>query len=284
MQFGMWNLECGIREIVAAIFVASTAVAAQRSAGTTVPGEANNPATSAGNAALSHVMIEAATGGIVEARWNDLDRPVAIGSLIKPFTALAYAGAHQFLYPSFTCRGGEDCWLPRGHGSVDLAAAIAASCNAYFDRLARETTPDAFVATLQRFGLRADARTATAAAMVGLGGSLTFEPMSVARAYLELIARAHDPGVAPIVQGMIASAQYGTGRGVGMSALPPGASAKTGTAPCSHASKAVGDGYAVVVYPVERPRLVLLVQAHGRTGAEAAIAAGRILAAVSGVH
>ena len=270
---------------LAAALVAWTAVAGQRSAGTTVlAAEANNPAAPTGGATLSHVLIEAATGGVVEARWNDLDRPVAVGSLIKPFTALAYAGAHQFLYPSFTCRGGEDCWLPRGHGSVDLAAAIAASCNAYFDRLARETTPDAFVATLQRFGLRADPRTATAAAMVGLGGSLAFEPMSVARAYLELIARAHDPGVAPIVQGMMASAEYGTGRGVGQSVLPPGASAKTGTAPCSHASKAVGDGYAVVVYPVERPRLVLLVQAHGRTGAEAAIAAGRILAAVSGVH
>jgi cell division protein FtsI/penicillin-binding protein 2 len=270
---------------LAAALVAWTAVAGQRSAGTTVlAAEANNPAAPTGDATLSHVLIEAATGGVVEARWNDLDRPVAVGSLIKPFTALAYAGAHQFLYPSFTCRGVEECWLPRGHGSVDLAAAIAASCNAYFDRLARETTPEAFVATLQRFGLRADPRTATAAAMVGLGGSLRFEPMSVARAYLELIARAHDPGVAPIVQGMMASAEYGTGRGVGKSVLPPGASAKTGTAPCSHASKAVGDGYAVVVYPVERPRLVLLVQAQGRTGAEAAIAAGRILAAVSGVH
>ena len=245
-------------------------------------------ATNAGargfDAALSHVLIDAATEAIVDAQWNDLDRPVPVGSLIKPFTALAYAGAHQFVYPSYTCHGGAECWLPRGHGRVDLSGAIAGSCNAYFDRLARQTTPEAFVATLQRFGLRAGAGDATVAAMVGLSGSLKLEPVSLARAYLELAARADQPGVAPIVRGMMASAELGTGRGVGRSLLHAGAWAKTGTAPCSHASKAAADGYAIVVYPVERPRLVLLVQAHGRTGAEAAIAAGRILGEASGVH
>jgi Penicillin binding protein transpeptidase domain len=236
------------------------------------------------DAALSHVLIDATTQAIVEAAWNDPDRPVPVGSLIKPFTALAYAGAHQFTYPSYTCRGGAECWLPRGHGSVDLAAAIAGSCNAYFDRLAQQISPEAWIATLREFGLRADSRGADARGMVGLSDSLKFEPAAIARAYLELVARTRQPGVAPIVLGMIASAQRGTGRGVGLSPLPADACVKTGTAPCSHASKAAADGYAVVVYPAERPRFVLLVQAHGRTGAEAAIAAGRILGEAAGVH
>ena len=58
---------------------------------------------------------------------------------------------------------------------------------------------------------------------------------------------------------------------------PPlaGARVKTGTAPCLHAHRLPGDGYAVVLYPAESPRFLLLVQVHGVPGSKAAVTAGR---------
>jgi cell division protein FtsI/penicillin-binding protein 2 len=233
----------------------------------------------------AYLLVDAATHRVVEAHWDDAERPVAMGSLIKPFTALAYASTHQFTYPTFACGGTADaCWLPEGHGRVGLADAVAGSCNAYFRRLAERTSPEALVATLQWLGLPADVRAVTRAAMVGLGDSLTFPPASVVRAYLELVTRAHQPGVAPIAQGMMASARSGTGRGIGEAIRPTGAFVKTGTAPCSHSPRATADGYTIVVYPADRPRLVLLAQAHGRTGADTAALAGRLLTTASGAR
>jgi cell division protein FtsI/penicillin-binding protein 2 len=242
------------------------------------------PADSA--AGLSaYLLVDASTQAVVEARWTDRERPVPIGSLIKPFTALAYARTHSFVYPTLLCRGNKDaCWLPGGHGRVGLADAIAGSCNAYFHQLAQRTSLDAMAATLQWYGMRADPTAVTPAAMVGLGGSLTFAPASIVRAYLELVTRAGQPGVAPIVLGMMASARTGTGRGAGESIGPAGAFVKTGTAPCTHSPRAAADGYTIIVYPADRPRLVLLAQAHGRTGADTAALAGQLLATASGVR
>ena len=201
-----------------------------------------------------------------------------IGSLIKPFTALAYADTHRFTYPAFTCRGSADgCWLPAGHGRVGIAAAVAGSCNAYFRQLAQRTAPDALIARLLRFGMRADLTAATPAAMVGFGDALKLAPSAVIRGYLELVARAGQPGVSPIVQGMLASARTGTGRAVGAAIGGADSLVKTGTAPCSHSPPGSADGYTIVIYPADRPRIVLLMQAHGRTGAETAASAGELL-------
>src|SRR4029077_15655497 len=162
----------------------------------------------------AYVLIDAATERVLDARWDNLERPVPVGSLIKPFTALAYADTHRFTYPAFDCRGSADgCWLPAGHGRVGIAEAVALSCNAYFRQLAQRTAPDALVARLQSFGMRADVAAATPAAMVGYGDALKLAPASVMRGYLELVSRAGQPGVSPIVEGMRASAQTGTGRG-----------------------------------------------------------------------
>ncbi len=145
-------------------------------------------------------------------------------------------------------------------------------------------TPDALIATLQWFGIRVDRAAATPGEMVGLGDGLKLAPSALIRGYLELASRAGQPGVSPIVQGMMASARTGTGRAVGAAIGRTEALAKTGTAPCSHSPRASGDGYAVVVYPADRPRVVLLVQAHGRTGAETAEVAGRLLTHALGVR
>ena len=243
--------------------------------------------------APSYLLVDAATERVLDARWDDRERPVPVGSLIKPFTALAYADTHQFTYPALTCRGSADgCWLPAGHGRVGIALAVAGSCNAYFRQLARRTAPEALAARLQGFGMRADETAPTAAAMVGLGDALRFAPSAVIHGYVELVSRASQPGVSPIIQGMLASARTGTGRGVGaaIGARGPGgpgatdALVKTGTAPCSHSPRATSDGYAIVVYPADRPRVVLLMQAHGRTGAETATLAGELLTSTVGAR
>ena len=233
----------------------------------------------------AYVLIDAATERVLDARWDDLERPVPVGSLIKPFTALAYADTHRFTYPTFACRGSADgCWLPAGHGRVGMAEAVALSCNAYFRQLAQRTAPDALVARLQSFGMRADLAAATPAAMVGYGDALKIAPPAVMRGYLELVSRAGQPGVAPLVQGMRASARTGTGRGVGVAIGGADALVKTGTAPCSHVPRATADGYTIVIYPADRPRVVLLMQAHGRTGAETAVFAGERLTSALGTR
>jgi cell division protein FtsI/penicillin-binding protein 2 len=215
---------------------------------------------------------------VLDARWDDLERPLPVGSLIKPFTALAYADTHRFTYPTFTCRGSADgCWLPAGHGRLGITEAVAGSCNTYFRQLAQRTAPEALMARLQWFGMRADLAHATPAEMVGFGDALKLVPAAVVRGYLELVSRAAQPGVSPIVRGMLASARTGTGRAVGAAMGGADALVKTGTAPCSHAPRATADGYTIVVYPADRPRVVLLAQAHGRTGAETAVFAGELL-------
>ena len=179
-----------------------------------VPIDAHEDDLSPGKPA--YLLIDAANGRVLDVRWDDLDRPLAMGSLIKPFTALAYADGHRFTYPTITCRGSADgCWLPAGHGRVGIAEAVAGSCNAYFRHLAQRTPPDALVARLQGFGMRADLAAATPAAMVGFGDALKLAPSALVGGYLELASRAGQPGVSPILQGMLASARIGTGRGVG---------------------------------------------------------------------
>jgi cell division protein FtsI/penicillin-binding protein 2 len=234
----------------------------------------------------SYLLVDAASQRVIDARWDDLERPLAIGSLIKPFTALAYGDTHRFTYPTFTCRGSADgCWLAAGHGRLAMPEAVAGSCNAYFRQLAERTAPDVLMARLQGFGMRADpAPVVTPAAMVGFGEALKFAPSAVARGYLELVSRAGQPGVAPILEGMRQSARTGTGRAVGAAIEGADAFVKTGTAPCSHSPRATADGYAVVIYPADHPRVILLTEAHGRTGAETAALAGNLLAGALGAR
>lgn len=226
----------------------------------------------------SYLLVDARTQDVLDAQWDDPERPLPLGSLIKPFTALAYGDTHRLTYPAFVCRGRADmCWLPAGHGHVGLTDAIAGSCNAYFRQLAQRIAPDALVARLQRFGIRATPEALTPAAMVGLGETLELAPSAVIRGYLELVSRAGQPGVSPIVQGLLTSARTGTGKAVGAAIGHADALVKTGTAPCRHSPRAAADGYTIAIYPADRPRVALLVQAHGLTGAETAVSAGELL-------
>jgi cell division protein FtsI/penicillin-binding protein 2 len=229
--------------------------------------------------------MDASSGRVLASSGDDPTRPAPAGSLVKPFTALAYAGANRYTYPTVTCRGTEGrCWLPQGHGTIGIVQAIAESCNAYFHHLAAHLAPEIFASTLRWFGLTAGAASVSPDAMVGLGDDLPVSPISIARAYAELARRGNQPGVAPLLQGMRNAARTGTGRGVGEAGPLADALVKTGTSPCDHDPRATADGHTVVVYPADRPRVVLVVRAHGRTGSETAVLAGRLLARLPGAR
>jgi cell division protein FtsI/penicillin-binding protein 2 len=222
--------------------------------------------------AVSYLLMESASGRVIASRWANPEDPAPVGSLVKPFTALAYGETHGFRYPVFTCQGdASHCWLPQGHGRMEIGTAIAHSCNAYFLELASDVKQEALVAVTQRFGLGAPAPGDDAAVLIGLRGSWRVSPFAIARAYSELAARSFEPGVQEMLAGMALSARLGTGRGVG-----PGAYVKTGTAPCMHLSKEAGDGWVIALYPTGAPRFNLLVRVHGVPGARAAWVCGRM--------
>src|SRR4051812_11890767 len=55
------------------------------------------------SADISYLLMEVKTGSFIAKRWDRSDIAVPAGSLVKPFTALAYAQAHAFHFPEFTC-------------------------------------------------------------------------------------------------------------------------------------------------------------------------------------
>ena len=85
-------------------------------------------------AGVNFIAVDVRTGQVIERQWADAEQAVPVGSLVKPFVALAYGDE----FPEFLCRGAADrCWLARGHGKLGFRQALAQSCNAYFLNLAR---------------------------------------------------------------------------------------------------------------------------------------------------
>jgi cell division protein FtsI/penicillin-binding protein 2 len=220
---------------------------------------------------VSYLLFDAVNRRQIGARWDHPDQPVPLGSLVKPFIALAYAETHDSRFPVLTCDGSQ-CWLPRGHGRMNITSAIGQSCNAYFLALAGGVRPEALAVTTQRFGLTATLDT-DPRELIGLGGRWRISPAAITRAYCDLVSH----GIPDVLSGMALSARSGTGRGIGR-----GVYAKTGTAPCLHQPRGMGDGFAVALYPSEKPRYVLLVGAHDVPGAQAAVICGRMLAMLRG--
>lgn len=227
---------------------------------------------------ISFFVMDPATGRVLASRWDDPEAPLPLGSLVKPFTALAYGEQHSFRYPAHICRGtATGCWLPRGHGNVDLSSAIAYSCNSYFRALTASMTALDVAPTARRFGLEPPTPQTAGSALAGLGNRWLISPLSMARAYLELVRRRDQPGVREILAGMAQSAEEGTGAQVDRALPFPGALVKTGTASCTHAKRASGDGFTVVMAPSDDPQVLLLVRVHGVPGAQAAKIAGQML-------
>jgi cell division protein FtsI/penicillin-binding protein 2 len=227
---------------------------------------------------ISFLLLDAPTGRELASRWDNPEAPIPLGSLVKPFTALAYGEHHAFHYPAHTCRGtATGCWLPRGHGDVDLPSAIAYSCNSYFRMLTAKMTAADLSPTAIRFGLEPPAPGTAGPDLAGLGNRWHVAPAIMAHAYLELARRRDQPGVRQILAGMAQSAKQGTGADVDRTLLFPDALVKTGTASCTHSRRAPGDGFTIVLAPSDNPRILLMVRVHGVPGAQAAKIAGRML-------
>jgi cell division protein FtsI/penicillin-binding protein 2 len=224
----------------------------------------------------SYLLLDASHGTVLAIDWRAADVAVPVGSLVKPFTAIAYGQRHRMRFPARECTG-QDCWLRTGHGRIELAAAIAYSCNSYFRQLAADVAPADVSEVAKRFGLHGPPSDCGTDTLFGMGSAWRVFPIDVARAYAELAARRTEPGIADVIEGMRLGASMGTAAAVGSALRGTPALAKTGTAPCSHSPRAAADGYAVVVYPGDSPRYVLLVQVHGQVGRQAAETAAHLL-------
>jgi cell division protein FtsI/penicillin-binding protein 2 len=227
---------------------------------------------------ISFLLLDAQTGRLLASRWEHPEEPIPVGSLLKPFTALAYGEHHDFRYPSYRCRGASTrCWLPRGHGDLDVTAAIAQSCNSYFRMLTADLTAADVLATATRFGLDRPSSETSGPELAGLGTGWRTSPLHIASAYLELVRQRRQPGVSQLLDGMALSAQQGTGAELHRAFPSPGALVKTGTAACTHSQAAPGDGFAVVLTPADDPKTLLMVRVHRAPGAQAAMTAGQML-------
>jgi hypothetical protein len=232
------------------------------------------------SATLSYLLLDVPSGSILAERWPDAAQPFPIGSLIKPFTAIAWADTHR-PFPEVVCRGTRDaCWLPQGHGRMTVENAITQSCNAYFLALGRDISRTEANATLRSYELPPINSGDKAFVLAGLSANWKVTPRALAAAYLKLESDAARTRFDPLLEGMRRSASAGTARAIAVALPATPVLAKTGTAPCSHTPRATADGLTAVFFPAEQPRLFLLVRVHGVTGAVSAAIAGRMLRAL----
>jgi cell division protein FtsI/penicillin-binding protein 2 len=219
---------------------------------------------------LSYLLLDG-TGREIAHRWEAPERELPVGSLIKPFIALAYGRTHQS-FPAYRCTGKKTCWLPQGHGPLAIRRAIAFSCNSYFRQLYAHAEPGFAEPMLKQFKLSAETD----------GASGSAEPAALAQAFVELASQPRDRASIPVLDGMELAAREGTAKAAGAQLPQEALLAKTGTASCTHSRRAPGDGFAVLLMPADHPRLALLVRVHGKPGSFAAGIAGQMMAAVEG--
>jgi cell division protein FtsI/penicillin-binding protein 2 len=227
---------------------------------------------------VSYLLFDANSGALLASHWEHYDDPIPLGSLVKPFTALAYAEAHEFRYPTYECKGqSSGCWQVHPHGKLDIVSAISVSCNSYFLSLSESVTAEQLLPVTRAFELESPEPDFTRSSLIGLGERWKISPIRMARAYLELYRRRTQPGVREILAGMLQSEKRGTGAAVGRALKHSDALVKTGTAPCTHASRAPADGSVIALVPAQKPEILLMIRVHGVAGAKAAETAGRML-------
>ena len=134
-----------------------------------IPLTAVEPATSP---YFSYCLVDLMNGTILESNCgtNFLKRRMPAGSVFKIVTALYLAADRPDLFHGrfYHCAGrvsGDphmppQCWNPHGHGRIDLAEALAKSCNLYFASLYREIPPLRFRRFFETFrrvtGIKSD--------------------------------------------------------------------------------------------------------------------------------
>ena len=260
---------------------------------------------------IEYLLMDVRSRQTIALRWRHSEAPIPVGSLLKPFVALAYGQLHtgsassgsllQGKFPVVHCHGRSDgCWRAGGHGSLGLERALAESCNAYFLALARDISAsgsgvDAIDRVSASYGLPAPPRTGSNTdfagadalrVMIGVTPDWRVSPVALAGAYATLATQSNSEVVGLLRGGMkMAALPGGTAAKIGQH--PGGVLAKTGTAPCVREPErcvANGDGLVVVLAPAENPRLLLLVRQRGTTGAQTAEVAGRMLARLEDAH
>lgn len=256
------------------------------------------------------LILSLDTGAIVACFQNDsfFGKPRPMGSLVKPFTAMAFAAGHEGnTPPEFFCPPGnrqesmEDCWYPPGHGSVDLEHALAHSCNRYFFSLAQETARTDFFSLLVRFGWIEEEQAKeflslsereSLSLMTGFSLRLQTEPIRTAYAFASLYnggrlfsadSAGEDPGrnyrlvnpdpavLARIRRGMFLCAQEGTARLLGRK--EENMYAKTGTIsrkPGSH-NPAHLEGWCLGLHPDTGQRVLVMTRVKPGRGATEAV-------------
>jgi hypothetical protein len=230
---------------------------------------------------VSFLLLDARSGTLLASHWDNPDQPIPLGSLTKPFVAVAYGESHQFRYPDHLCKGkAGDCWLPRGHGEIGLPSAIADSCNSYFRFLTERMNSADVVSTAAEFGLDPPVAELSGSDLIGVGNRWLISPLHMAHAYVELNRRRNQPGASEVIAGMAESARQGTALEIDRGLRHSAGLAKTGTAACTHSPHAPGDGFVVALVPAERPELLLMVRVHGVPGARASAVAGQMLSRI----
>src|SRR5208282_1239938 len=127
---------------------------------------------------ISYLLLDAQSGELLSSRWPDADQPIPLGSLVKPFTALAYAEHHAYRYPMYTCHGtAGGCWRPRPHGRLNIVSALAFSCNSYFRDLASRLTEEQMREVATQFGLDPPDPSLSGAALMGIGEQWPISPL-----------------------------------------------------------------------------------------------------------
>src|SRR5258707_119947 len=145
---------------------------------------------------ISYLLLDARSGALLSSRWDDPAKPIPLGSLVKPFTAIAYGEAHENELPSHICQGeASGCWQAHPHGKLDLVSAISVSCNSYFRGLADNLTAEQLILKANRFGLAPPDPALAGPPLMGLGDQWPIAPIKMARAYLELYHRRDQPVV-----------------------------------------------------------------------------------------
>ena len=229
---------------------------------------------------LGALLVFRLAGGTVSpAAEASVPRPV--GSLQKPWVVAAWAETHPGEPPPrLDCVPSSRCWLPSGHGRVDLPRAFALSCNSWFLALARATPEEALSKALASAGFDVP-RPLSPEAAIGLGPLRSLPriaPSALLHAYRDLVVRpwpARDDLRRALLDGMRAAARDGTGAGLDLR----GVLAKTGTVPSLDGRPLATSGWALAADAAgEEVHLALLADG---TGATAATALGEALRAAA---
>jgi cell division protein FtsI/penicillin-binding protein 2 len=195
------------------------------------------------------------------------------GSLMKLITA--EAALTQGVDLHYRCEGHhdwgqrrQDCWLPAGHGPLDLPKALALSCNLYFSQLGTQLGWDPLLSVLERYSLspkQTIPRTPEALRRFSIGEEQSFSvtPLEMTRFWEQYLGQITRAPFQALREGLQRSALEGTA--VASAGLGPPLLAKTGTASATHEPYKT-HGWFLGAFPPDDPEwavMIFMKNAHG---------------------